>query len=146
MSEDPTPTRLRDYAVTVTCEAGCEHDEAFTVVDYRTLTRTHIDAVLFLCDVELPRWNEAKGMPLVGKVQETLARLVGVLPQLEGISPEDQALATYLTIGSMVLVRDSILAHRFAETTVSVEAIEEDPWAWCEDPECPERGEGRHVH
>lgn len=120
---------MRDYEVAVRCEAGCEHDEAVTIADFRKLTKTNIDAVLHLCGVdELAAWDGAKGMPLVGRVQGVLARLVGVLPQLEGVTPEDQSLATYLTIGVMVLVRDAILSHRFAETTVSVTAVEAPPY------------------
>lgn len=117
----------REYRVSVRCDEGCERDEAILVKDFRPDSGTNIDAVLHLVDLRLLSWNCAVGLPLVGRVQDVLSKLVGVLPQLEGVTPEGQVLATALTIGVVVSIRDAILAHRFAETRVSVELVEPPP-------------------
>lgn len=108
------------YHVSITCEQGCGKDETFEVMEAGEDSPVGVADIYTNANIHLPAFDNVVGLPVVGKVQEAIARLIGTLPQLEAVDPADQSAMTYVALAPLILIRDSILAHSYATCRVSI--------------------------
>jgi hypothetical protein len=101
------------FAVSVRCEARCDRDEQAVIVQdaARIFTRAEIDVLAL---------DQMRGFAALGKIQAAVCDMVDNWQDyLEEFSDEDPT-ATDSALAFLIVARDAILAHRYAETTVTV--------------------------
>jgi hypothetical protein len=103
---------VRVFGVSVECEAGCDLDEmAVIVVDAQPM--------LALAGIDVLSYDECRGLAVVGKIQAGIVDVVDNPDTYVAFNDDDWGGADAV-LGFLIVVRDAILAHRFADTKVKV--------------------------